>query len=177
MRSAPRRHWLMGALALALTWPAASSAQGTAAVPTVTRLVKIFQQLETQFAQAAHAGDTAVLEALLADDFELRVARRPAEPVPRAEWLAAIQQHPAPDARIEQMAAHDHGAIVDVSFLLRPVSVGSNTSSGAAPLFVVDTWARDGDGWRLKVRYAGVVASSAQRVPGEGTTGVVPKKY
>lgn len=173
----PRRHWLLGALALVLAWPAASSAQGTTAVPTVTRLVKVFQQLETQFAQATHAGDAAALESLLADDFELRVARRPGEPVARAQWLAAIKQQPAPDARLEQMAAHDHGTVVDVSFLLRPVAAGSRTSGAEAPLFIVDTWARDGDAWRLKVRYAGVVGTGAQRVPGEGATGAVPKKY
>lgn len=174
----PRRHWMLGALASVLTWPAASFAQGSTAVPTVTRLVKVFQQLETQFAQAARAGDTAALEALLADDFELRAARRPGEPVARAQWLAAIQQQPAPDARIEQMAAHDHGAIVDVSFLLRPVAAGPAKRGTEAPLFIVDTWARDGDAWRLKVRYAGVVGSSPQRVPGEGAaTGATPKKY
>jgi hypothetical protein len=179
MSSAPsRRRWLIGALALAPTWPAASSAQGTTAVPTVTRLVKVFQELETQFAQAARAGDTAALEALLTDDFELRVARRPAEPVARAQWLAAIKQQPAPDARIEQMAAHDHGAVVDVSFVMRPVVAGPPKRGTEAPLFIVDTWARDGDAWRLKVRYAGVVGTSTQRVPGEGTaTGAVPKKY
>lgn len=174
----PHRYRLIGALVLALTWPAASSAQGTTAVPTVTRLVKVFQQLETQFAQAARAGDTAALEALLTEDFELRVARRPAEPVARAQWLAAIKQQPAPDARIEQMAAHDHGTIVDVSFLLRPLVAGPPRRGTEAPLFIVDTWARDGEAWRLKVRYAGVVGSSTQRVPGEGmTTGAVPKKY
>jgi hypothetical protein len=156
-------------LAAAVALPAATAWSQSARVPTVTRLVKVFLDLEAQLAQAAHGNDVAALRALLADDFEMRVAQRPGVPTPRAEWLAALARQPAPAAEIEQIAAHDHGAVVDVSFLLRPAE--------GAPLFIVDTWAKVGDGWRLQVRYAAPVARAVQRVPGEGDEAVIPKKY
>lgn len=165
------RRRLLGAAALVLPLPAAWSQTGR--VPIVTRLVKILLGFETRLAQAASTGDAAGLQALLADDFELRSARRPGVPTPRAEWLAALAREPAPQAEIEQAAAHDHGAVVDLSFLLRPTGEAPKT----VPLFIVDTWAKDGDGWRLKVRYAAPVARNAPRVPGEGDAAVIPKKY
>ena len=161
-----RRHLLAVA---AVVLPVQAAWPQTARVPTVTRLVKIFLDLEAQLARAAHGGDAAALRSLLADDFEMRVAQRPGVPTPRAEWLAALARRPAPAAEIEQIAAHDHGAVVDVSFLLRPAD--------GAPLFIVDTWARAGDGWRLQVRYAAPVAREARLVPGESDEAVIPKKY
>lgn len=152
--------------------PRTGRAQGTR-VPIVTRLVKTLLEFESRLAGAASAGDAAALQALLADDFEMRTARRPGVPTPRAEWLAMLAREPAPPAEIEQIAAHDHGSVVDLSFLLRPAGAASK----AAPQFIVDTWARDGDSWRLKVRYAAPVARDAQRVPGEGDAAVTPKKY
>ncbi len=161
------RRRLLAALAVALPLPAAWAQTGR--VPIVTRLVKSLLELETRLAQAASAGDAATLQTLLADDFEMRVARRPGVPTPRAEWLATLARQPAPPAEIEQIAAHDHGAVVDASFVLR--------SAKAVPLFIVDTWTRDGDAWRLKVRYAAPVARNAPRVPGESDEAVIPKKY
>ena len=161
-----RRRWLLGATAVALL-PAAWSQTGR--VPIVTRLVKSLLEQENRLAQAAGNGDAAALQALLADDFEMRSARRPGVPTPRAEWLAALARQPTPPGEIEQAAAHDHGAVADLSFLWRPPK--------GAPLFIVDTWAKEGDGWRLKVRYAAPVARDAQPVPGESDAAVIPKKY
>ena len=56
----------------------------------------------------------------------------------------------------------------DVSFLLRPAD--------GAPLFIVDTWARAGESWRLQVRYAAPVAPGGRPVPGESEEPVIPKK-
>jgi hypothetical protein len=90
-------------------------------------------------------------------------------PTPRAEWLAALARQPAAPAEIEQVAAHDHGTVADVSFVMR--------SAKELPLFIVDTWIKDGDSWRLKVRYAAPVARNAPRVPGESDDAMIPKKY
>lgn len=172
MNPITRRRCLLGTAFLAVPWRAAWSQ--TARVPTVTRLVKVFLDLESQLLQAQRGGDAAALQPLLADDFEMRVARRPGTPIPRAEWLAAVDRRKPPEAVIEQMAAHEHGAVVDVSFLLRPTD-----AQAGAPLFVVDTWAKDGPAWRLKVRYAAPVGTAALRVPGEGEADEAPirKKY
>ena len=165
-----RRRWLMAAALLPL--PAAWAQ--TTRVPTVTRLVKLFLDLETQLQQAAHTGDAAALAALLADDFELRVARRPGTPVARAEFLAAMARKPPPEAAIEQIAAHDHAAVVNVSFLLRPVGA---SRKGLPTLFVVDTWSREGEVWRLRVRYAAAVGVDDRGLPGEGDAAPIDKRY
>jgi hypothetical protein len=154
-------------MALALALPLAAAAQ-PARAPTMTRLVKVFLDLETQLAQAEQAGDIVALERLTTEDFELRVARRPGTPVARAEWLAALARQRAGEASLEQMAVHDHGSIADVSFLVRPAA--------GAPRLVVDSWTRVGDGWRLAVRYAAPVMSDAAPVPGEATDVEVEKK-
>ncbi|MGE5117463.1 MAG: hypothetical protein ACM3N6_13340, partial [Betaproteobacteria bacterium] len=107
---------------------------------------------------------------LTTDDFELRVARRPGVPVARAEWLGALAARRPGEASVEQMAVHDHGAVADVSFLLRPAE------AGAAPLFVVDSWRREGGGWKLQVRYAAPVAPDAGPVPGEDAAPTIDKK-
>ena len=171
--SCRQRRGLIAALA---AWPLAAPAQ-TARVPIVTRLVTALLEHESRLAQAASAGDAAALQALLADDFEMRVASHPGAPTPRAEWLAAIARQPAPPAEIEQMAVHDHGVVAVASFVLRPVGGDRH----ATPLFVVDTWARDGEAWRLKVRYAAPIAASGGRraglVPGDAGDTTLPKKF
>jgi hypothetical protein len=80
------------------------------------------------------------------------------------DWLAAIARGPVWDWAIEQMAVHDHGELAAVSFLMSPPP----GAAGALPVFIVDTWARDGDAWRLKTRYAAPVGGDAA-VPGEPT--------
>lgn len=132
-------------IALALLPLAAAARVRTRAV-TMTRFVRVFSELESRLADAMAAGDGAALDALITADFEQREAREPIAPVPRAEWLAGARTRwPAGDLWIEQMAVHDRGDTALVSFLARP--------EGAAPSFVVDAWVRDGDAWRLKVRY------------------------
>lgn len=144
-----RRQWFgqgLALLALSSTGLRLAHAQANA-VPTVTRLVKIFLDLEGRLMQAQRDGDAAALGALLTDDFEQRSAPQPGVPVARAEWLGRAKREAAVQAgRIEQMAAHDHGSVVVVSFLVRPDS--------GTPRFIVDTWAKAGDSWKLAVRYS-----------------------
>jgi hypothetical protein len=85
-------------------------------------------------------------------------------PVSREDWQSAIARGPVLDWAIEQMAVHDHGDLAVVSFLMQPPP----GASGAAPVFVVDAWARAGDSWQLKTRHAAPVGTDAA-VPGEPT--------
>ena len=146
--SADRRSIAALLMSAALLMPAAVvHGQAIGRVPTMTRLVVQFMELESRLLDARRAGDDRALQALTSDDFELRTARQPGNPLPRAEWLKSQSERPGAADVIEQMAAHDLGSAVNVSFLLRP--------EGTGPVqFVVDTWVRDGDTWRLKVRYA-----------------------
>ena len=136
-------------VALVVATPAL--AQPSPRIPTVTRLVKIFSELETRLVESAHAADTAALDALLDPAFELRVADAPGTPVPRDDWMrlarASTETHP----RIAQMAVHDFGDVATVSF----------ADAAAAPArFIVDVWKREGDGWKLAVRYQSDVTAA-----------------
>jgi hypothetical protein len=172
-----RRFFAVAGLALLVTLPAKPVlAQATGRVPTVTRLVRIFLDHEQALMRAQQAGAKSEFDRLLADDFELRVASKPGTPVARAEWLAAIAARAPQDWAIEQVAAHDHGAVVVVSFLMRTAVA----KAGVATIFVVDTWAQAGDDWQLKTRYAAPVGAAAV-VPGEpastATSPAIVKRY
>jgi hypothetical protein len=126
-------------------------------VPIVTRLVKVFLDQETQLQQAERNADEVALGRLLADDFEERDAAQPGVPVARADWLVRVQRERRPAGHIEQMAVHDHGCVSVVSYLLR--------QEKAAPRFIVDTWVRQGDQWRLKVRYTAPAGGAPAATP------------
>jgi hypothetical protein len=149
----------------------AQSDTGAMRVPTVTRLVQMFSELEGRLDAAAREHDAAAFDRLLHADFELRNAARPGTPLPRAEFVQQTLDRPMAPARIEQMAVHDIAAAI-VSFLRR-------STDAAATLFVVDVWGRTGDDWRLQVRYAGPggaqAAQSGAPMPRSGED--LPKKY
>ncbi|HZQ63146.1 MAG TPA: nuclear transport factor 2 family protein [Casimicrobiaceae bacterium] len=141
-----------------------------ARVPTVTRLVKIFAELEAKVDDAIAASNSSALEALLTDDFELRAGDSPGTPVARAEWLQGVAKQRNAHRRDEQFAVHDEGTFALVSF--RQVPQGAR----APALFIVDVWQKTGEDWKLAIRYAGSAASVA--IPGAGgSKPAIPKKY
>jgi hypothetical protein len=144
-------------------------------IPTVTRTVKLFSGLEMQLAENLHGGKKQEAEALLEDDFELRPSNAPGVSTPRADWLAATVGKYALPARTEQMAVHDLGSAAVVSFL-QPASE-NEARDRSRDLFVVDVWKRDGDHWKLAVRYAGPAGSRSTSIPGVGDQAVLPKRY
>jgi hypothetical protein len=158
--------------------PTARAQSSRSRAVTVTRLVKIFLDEESRLLDALEKKDRAALEGLLAEFFEMRVASRPGTPIPRAEWLSAALSADAPnvaDYLVEQMAVQEMGTQAIASFLLQ---AADPARKGAPPsVFVVDTWERVGDGWRLRVRYAAPVATRAARVSGEAVVETIPKKY
>ena len=64
-------------------------------IPTVTRLVKLFMDLEGTLATGLRDGNAAAVDTMLADDFEMRVASMPGNPTPRAEWIKLSLGKPA----------------------------------------------------------------------------------
>jgi hypothetical protein len=136
------RRTAMGALALL---PLAAAGQTRTRVVTMTRQVKVFMTLELELFDAQAAGDAERVDRLIAADFEQRSAEQPGNPMPRAEWRAALRSHWPGENFIEQMAVHDRGDTAIVSFLVRP-------TQGPAR-FVVDAWVKAGAGWQLGVRY------------------------
>ena len=95
--------------------------------------------------------------------FELRSGAAPGTPTPRDESLKQAQSLPAFQSAIGQMAVHEYGDLMVVSFLWK---IDAPQGAGVAQtVFVVDTWKRNGDSWQVLVRYATPV-NAAQSVPG-----------
>ncbi|HJU21093.1 MAG TPA: DUF4440 domain-containing protein [Casimicrobiaceae bacterium] len=149
-----------------LALPALAQSPSQSRVPTVTRLVRTFHELETKLAAQASANDTKSLDATLDPTFEMRTAEAPGAPIPRDEWIRnAHASHPVA-LTITQMAVHDFGDVAVVSF---------EETSSKPSRFVVDCWKRDVAGWKLAVRYRSDIAPvSAKRSRAPGT---LDKRY
>jgi hypothetical protein len=143
-------------------------------VPTVTRTIQTFSTLENDWLDAVHGRDRATLDKIVADNFEMRSAAQPGTPTPREPSLAHALALAPFQSSIEQMAAHEYGEIVVVSFLWK-LQV-AKASPLPQKLFVVDTWKRTGDNWQVVTRYTAPVADAAKTVPGAVTAEPVIKK-
>ncbi len=127
--------------------------------PVVTRFVKIFRDLESNLHEAVRTRDSAVIEKILGHDFEMRIGAAPGQPVPRIDWMHSALAQPPFASSVHDMSAHEHGDMVNVSFSWK---IDAPKSSGLPKqIFVVDTWVKDGDDWKLAVRYASAAAASA----------------
>jgi uncharacterized protein DUF4440 len=141
----------------------AQPAAGTR-IPTVTRLVKEFFELETTIEAKLAARDVAALDALLDANFEVRRAAAPGVPLTRDEWLRTAAGVSSPP-KIDQIAVHDFGTVAVVSF--RQVEAARKQPSRAAKeRMIVDCWTRVGVRWVLVVRYEG---AASQAAPSDGS--------
>ena len=135
-------------------------------IPTVTRLVKIFLEREQALDAAVRGGDAQSLDRLLTDDFELREGAHPGSPVPRADWMRDVIGKRTANPSIEGMAVHDFGTVAIASF---------SESDPKATAFIVDVWRREGDVWKLAVRYATATSGRSSRATPRSDE--IPKKY
>ncbi len=143
-------------------------------VATVTRTILQFGTLENDWLDAVQKRDATAIKNLMADDFEMRVAAAPGQPTPREQVLAHTLAEAPFQSSIEQMATHEHGDLVIVSFLwkLQP----AKGSALAQRIFVVDTW-KQGDGhWQVLTRYAAPVGTQGGAVPGADLSAPTSKK-
>ncbi|HJV02442.1 MAG TPA: nuclear transport factor 2 family protein [Burkholderiaceae bacterium] len=159
----PKLPTLLTLLSLAAAPALAAEAQKRI-VPTVTLTVKQFSELEEDWLQAIRQHDTDTLNRLVADNFELRTSAAPGRPTARAEWLKQAQSGAPFESRIEQMAVHEYGPLMVVSFLWK-LDV-PKTSPLPRQVFVIDTWKQGDKGWQVVTRYAAPVQAGAKAVPG-----------
>jgi len=151
----------------------AADEKAAARVPTVTRLVKLFSELEATLATTLQH-DSVAAGRMLDPDFELRAGRAPGNPTPREDFLRrSLGQLNA--YRIEQMAVHDYGDVAIVSFL--QAATASKKPGAPTDVFTVDVWKRSGDGWVLAVRYAGPAGGAEAVIPGADTEPPIRKRY
>jgi hypothetical protein len=163
-------------LALTLTVAAAAvqaqAVQGGGA-PHATRTVQAFTELEESLLQAIRLHDTARLERSVDDDFQMVIAQAPADPVARDDWIDALSRRGAGDWTVQHLSARESGDTAVAGFVLR----GTGSMRQAPPLYVVDTWQRAGDQWRLLVRHVAPASGTRRGIPGDGPSSNVPKKY
>lgn len=160
------------AMAICVALPAvAQSVAATDRIPTVTRLVRIFSELEAGLVTQAHATDTTALDQSLDASFEMRTSAAPGVPVPRDEWILQARAAQARPPRIDQMAVHDFGDVAVVSF--REFAAPATPARSPRGRFVVDCWKRAGDGWKLAVRYVSDATSEGIKPP----PGTIDKRY
>jgi ketosteroid isomerase-like protein len=131
------------------------------AVPT--RNVAIFTKLENEWNDALRRHDAEALARIVSEDFEIRSAAAPGVPTARDEALQAWAQLPALQSSIGQMAVHEYGELMVVSFVWK---LGEAEGRPAQSFFVVDTWKRAGNDWKAAVRYASPIVDGAAAVPG-----------
>jgi hypothetical protein len=128
-------------------------APAQARIPTATRLVVTFHDLEQQLAIALQKNDAVTLDRLLASEFEVWTPPPPGDPVPRADWLQQRQSAPSPEEfSIRQMAVRGLDEHAVASFVLIQGAGARQTAQ-----FVVDLWARSGGSWKLTDRYTSPV--------------------
>jgi hypothetical protein len=156
---------LLAALS-APAWAAQAGGEPQQRIPTVTRLVQLFSTLESELMAAVQKGDTAAIDKMLADDFELRSGAMPGTPTPRAEWLQ--RSHGQVAAPIEQMAVHDYGSAAVVSYLWK--------RGARHDIFIVDVWGKSGDAWKLSARYASPAGDRRFTAPGAVPEGLPGEK-
>jgi ketosteroid isomerase-like protein len=142
-------------------------------IPTVTRLVKLFTGREMDLVAATRARDASALDAILDPSFEMRTGDTPGTPVPRDAWIRDARRAAARESpRIDQMAVHDFGDVAIVSFR---ASDGAGATHVPRARLVVDCWKRDGETWKLAVRYVSdAPARPASRPRAPGT---IDKRY
>jgi hypothetical protein len=100
------------AIAALVALPAvAQPAPPTGRIPTVTRLVKVFSELEAGLVTQAHSTDTTALDQSLDPSFEMRTSAAPGVPVPRDEWILRARAAPAQTPHVDQMAVHDFASL------------------------------------------------------------------
>jgi len=154
---------LLVAVGVAMTSLPAAASEDVGRIPTVTRLVRMFSELEGILIEAVAKRDTQTVSKLLHDDFEMRVGAMPGNPVPRAAWIRQSFAEPKSSSILAQMAVHDFGKAAAVSFSRR---IKEANSDNERDIFIVDIWTRAAGDWKLSVRYAGPAGIDGPRIPG-----------
>lgn len=178
MKTANGKHLLAALLCVySLNVRAAPASEDVIRVPTVTRLVKDFSELEFEIIAALKQKNQAKLTQLVDKNFEMQVALESADSVPLSEWLkTSMAEAHLYTYDITGMAVRDLGEAAIVSFDWIPAT---SAQQGSSPKFtIIDVWKKEGVDWKLAIRFASVLEKSEVRFPGFSLTDKgIEKKY
>jgi hypothetical protein len=114
----------------------------------------LFQKLTTEVQGAIQQKDLAALDKHFAKDFafSMLVAGKAPQVLNRDEFLKMGSIYTLERFELKYLAARTLGSVAVVRFQsLRKAELGSIDRSGE--FAVVDTWIKDGDAWRLSMRF------------------------
>jgi hypothetical protein len=115
-----------------------------------------FLKLTTEVQGAVQAKDVAALDRMFAKDFAFSMfveGKRP-QVLNRDEFLKLGELYTLERFELKNLAARVFGSVAVVRFQsLRAATLGPTDRSGE--FAVVDTWVKQGDTWRLSIRYLG----------------------
>lgn len=156
---------------------AAPTAEDIVRVPTVTRLVKVFTQLEVEIIKAIKQKDKTTLTRLIDQNFEMQVAIKSADSVPLSAWInTSMSEGASYSYDISDMAVRDLGQTAIVTFDWK--YTGSTKQNSSPEIFIVDVWKKVGEEWKLALRFSSADQKSDVKFPGFSLSdGVIEKKY
>ena len=125
-------------------------------LPTRTRLVSLYTDLEKQLAAAAETQDQAKLDQMLDDDFEQWGPEPPGDPIPKDDWKTAYRPTTFLPRQMSVRAFTDTDV---VSFVAHQKGTFGDKEIGG-DFFVIDVWRHEGAASKLAVRYISRTAES-----------------
>jgi hypothetical protein len=153
--------------------PTSSPRRGVTQGVTPTRTAVLFGGLERDLVEAIRHHDTAALDRLLADDFELHGNAHPGEPVAREDWQEAVLAAPPAAFRLSETSVHTAGE--DTAIVSFAYEQQAKAPAPSGRFSFVDVWRKQEGAWRLEIRYA----APATDAPLPGLVAVetaIPKK-
>ena len=133
---------------------------GPGRIVTVTRLVAMFSDLESQWLTAVQQKDESTLKRLLAEDFQVWTPTPPGDPVSREDWLKHVLAERVESFHIRQMAVRSLNDDTALASFVLSETVERAGKATRRDFFVVDVWRKNNDNWQVTDRYVSSIASA-----------------
>jgi Domain of unknown function (DUF4440) len=160
---------LLFAPGAAQTQTAPQVASGRAVV--ATRLVAMFSDLETQWLTAVQNKNTAVLDHLLSDEFQVWIADPPGAPLPREDWQAHALAAPPSIFHLRQMAVRPVSDDIAIASFVLQESMTRDGKDVSQQQFIVDVWKKTAESWLCTDRYSSDIAKNPMPQANKKPTG------
>ena len=162
------RTTILASLLAVLACSSSLSAQGSGHIETRTRLVSQFSSLQTQWMDAIKQKDSAALDRLLSEDFEIWTPDH-SGPIPREDWQAQALAENLKGFRITNMAVKSPRDGVAIESFRLETTTSRNGSEVTQQFFVVNLWISDKDAWSCTDSYVSPVQAAPKTAPAKPT--------
>jgi hypothetical protein len=163
------RTTVFSVLALVLTCTCYINAQASGRIETRTRLVSQLSALQNQWLTAIKNKDTAALDRLLSEEFEVWTPDQDG-PLPREEFQSQAFADNLQSFRIAEMAVKSPRDGVAIESFRLETTTSNKGKALARQFFVVNVWVSEKESWRCTDSYISPV-TTAPPVPPTRPTG------